>query len=135
MREATKYWPLWWMMHQASFAMILGGQAGFAILFGIGYADDIDKAKGVLESILDGTERVLKSPAPVVQVHELADSSVNFVVRPWTKTSDYWTVYWDLTADVKTRFDAAGISIPFPQQDVHHHGTLPVVHGSDAGSA
>ncbi|MHC4473920.1 MAG: mechanosensitive ion channel family protein, partial [Planctomycetota bacterium] len=62
---------------------------------------------------------VLKDPAPVVQVHELADSSVNFVVRPWCKTSDYWAVYWDITRKVKDRFDEEGVSIPFPQRDIH----------------
>ena len=62
---------------------------------------------------------VLDEPEPVIRVHELADSSVNFVVRPWVKGEDYWTVYWDLMQQVKERFDADGISIPFPQRDVH----------------
>ena len=63
--------------------------------------------------------KVHAEPAPVVKVHELADSSVNFVVRPWVKTDDYWDVYWDVTREVKMRFDREGISIPFPQRDVH----------------
>jgi small conductance mechanosensitive channel len=89
------------------------------LTFGIGYSDDIAKAQGILEETLKGHELVLKDPAPVVRVHELADSSVNFVVRPWCKTSDYWAVYWDLTRTVKEKFDAEGISIPFPQRDIH----------------
>ena len=66
---------------------------------------------------------VLKDPAPVIKVNELADSSVNFVCRPWSKTADYWDVFWDVTRKVKEEFDAQGISIPFPQQDVHIHQT------------
>ncbi len=89
--------------------------------FGIDYSDDIPKAQKILEDILEKHPKVLKDPAPVVKLHELADSSVNFVVRPWSKTSDYWDVYWDVTRAVKERFDAEGISIPFPQQDVHLH--------------
>ncbi len=89
--------------------------------FGIGYDDDIDKAASVLEEIIDNHPLVLKDPAPAIKLHELADSSVNFVVRPWVKTSDYWTVYWDITRAVKKRFDAEHISIPYPQQDVHMH--------------
>ena len=87
--------------------------------FGIDYSDDIPKAQKILEDILEKHPKVLKDPAPVVKLHELADSSVNFVVRPWTRTSDYWDVYWDVTRAVKERFDAEGISIPFPQHDVH----------------
>ena len=87
--------------------------------FGIGYEDDIDKARTVLETLLKEHELVLDDPAPVVKLHELADSSVNFVCRPWVKTADYWTVYWDITRAVKDQFDVNGISIPFPQRDVH----------------
>ena len=89
--------------------------------FGIGYDDDIDQAHGVLEEIVSAHPKVLKEPATTIRLHTLADSSVNFVVRPWTKTSDYWTVYWDITREVKNRFDAEGIGIPYPQQDVHLH--------------
>ena len=64
-------------------------------------------------------ELVLAVPEPVIKVHELADSSVNFIVRPWAKTGDYWDVFWDVTRQVKERFDAEGVSIPFPQQDVY----------------
>ena len=90
-------------------------------IFGIGYNDDIKKAKNILERIVTEDDRVLKDPAPVVAVSELADSSVNFVVRPWVKTTDYWAVYFDITEKVKLTFDNEGISIPFPQQDVHMH--------------
>ena len=91
------------------------------LIFGIGYGDSIDEAQEVLEAIVGEHELVLKDPAPLVQVHELADSSVNFVCRPWVKTVDYWTVYWDITRAVKQSFDKRGISIPFPQQDVYLH--------------
>ncbi len=95
------------------------------MVFGIGYGDNCDKAKAALASIVDGHELVLKDPAPVINMNELADSSVNFIVRPWAKTADYWTVYWDVTRLVKDRFDAEGISIPFPQQDVHIYQKNP----------
>lgn len=87
--------------------------------FGIGYDDDLLKAKKTLERIVSEEPRVLADPAPVIQVMELADSSVNFVVRPWCKTSDYWGVFFALTEKVKLVFDQEGISIPYPQQDVH----------------
>lgn len=88
---------------------------------GIGYDDDIEKTEKVLFEIVTGHPKVLSDPAPVIKLHELADSSVNFVVRPWSKTSDYWDVYWDLTREIKLRFDKESISIPFPQTDVHLH--------------
>ena len=86
---------------------------------GIGYGDDIDKAKQVMKDVLAADERILKDPAPQVALVELSDSSVNFVVRPWVKISDYWGVYMDTTEKIKKAFDANGISIPFPQRDVH----------------
>ncbi|MGA1205108.1 MAG: mechanosensitive ion channel family protein [Opitutales bacterium] len=89
------------------------------MVFGIGYGDDIDKAKAIMADILDKDERVFKDPAPAIAVGALADSSVNFNVRPWCKASDYWGVYLDTTESVKKRFDAEGVSIPFPQRDVH----------------
>jgi len=89
------------------------------MVFGIGYDDDIDKAQGILEGLVKEHELVLKNPEPVVKLHELADSSVNFICRPWVKPEDYWTVYWDITHAVKKTFDAEGVSIPFPQRDVH----------------
>jgi len=87
--------------------------------FGISYGDDIAKAQQILEDILRSHPLVLAEPAFNVKMHELADSSVNFICRPWTKTSDYWTVYWDVTRSVKERFDAEGVCIPFPQHEVH----------------
>ena len=93
------------------------------LVFGIGYGDDIAKAQKILEDILANHEAVLKDPEPAVKVHELADSAVNFVVRPWVETDNYWDVYWDITRAVKERFDAEGVSIPFPQRDVHLHQT------------
>jgi len=91
------------------------------MVFGIGYSDDIGKAQKILEDILESHPAILKDPPPVVRVHELGDSSVNFVVRPWVATENYWDVYWDVTRSVKERFDAEGVSIPFPQRDVHLH--------------
>ena len=89
------------------------------MVFGIGYDDDIRKAQSILQEILASHELVLNDPEPVVRVHNLGDSSVDFVCRPWCKTDDYWEVYWDVTQAAKERFDAEGISIPFPQRDVH----------------
>jgi small conductance mechanosensitive channel len=88
-------------------------------VFGIGYEDDIDKARQIIEGIINQDERVLKDPAPMVAVSELADSSVNFTARAWTAAGDYWSFYFDTTEKVKKQFDAEGISIPFPQRDVH----------------
>ncbi len=89
------------------------------LVFGIGYADDYDKARDILMNIITSHPKVLKDPEPNVKVHELADSSVNLICRPWTKTEDYWAVYWDVMREVKKRFDEEGVSIPFPQRDVH----------------
>lgn len=91
------------------------------LVFGIGYGDDLKKAKSVLEEMVKADERVLQDPAPQIAVSELGDSSVNFVVRPWVNSSDYWSVKFELTEAVKLRFDQEGISIPFPQMDVHVH--------------
>jgi len=91
------------------------------MVFGISYGDDIAKAEAILKEEVAKHELVLKEPEPVIRVSELADSSVNFIVRPWTKTPNYWAVFWDLTRAVKLRFDAEGIRIPFPQRDVHMH--------------
>lgn len=89
------------------------------LVIGIGYDDDIKKAKTILDRIIKEESRVLDTPEPKIAVSELADSSVNFVVRPWVKTSEYWDVYFDLTEKIKITFDKEGISIPYPQQDVH----------------
>ncbi len=91
------------------------------LVFGIGYEDDIAQAQAIMEKLVEADERILKDPAPTIKVNELADSSVNFVCRPWVKTADYWDVYWDLTRKVKEEFDANDISIPYPQQDIHVH--------------
>ncbi|MDK9764968.1 mechanosensitive ion channel, partial [Vibrio sp. D420a] len=89
------------------------------MVFGIGYSDDIDKAKSVLNDIIINHPKVLKKPEHMIKLHTLNTSSVDFVVRPWVKTDDYWDVYWDVTETVKKRFDEEGITIPFPQRDVH----------------
>ena len=89
------------------------------MMFGIGYSDDVNHAERVLKEIVKAHDLVLDEPEPIVRLHELGDSSVNFVVRPWVKRDDYWNVYWDVTRAVKRRFDEEGISIPFPQRDVH----------------
>ncbi|MEL6576148.1 MAG: mechanosensitive ion channel family protein [Pseudomonadota bacterium] len=91
------------------------------LIFGISYDDDIRKAMRVMEETVKAHPLVLPDPAPMIRVHELADSSVNFICRPWVRTVDYWTLYWDLMQQMKERFDAEGISIPYPQQDVHMH--------------
>ena len=87
--------------------------------FGIGYGDDIDKAKSVIKRLIDGDSRILKDPASMIAVSELADSSVNFVVRAWVKAADYWGVFFDMQEKVKKEFDKENISIPFPQMDIH----------------
>lgn len=89
------------------------------MVFGIGYEDDIDKAKNVIKSVLGNDQRILKDPAPQIVLSELGDSSVNFNVRPWVNKSDYWAVYFDITEKIKKKFDEEKISIPFPQRDVH----------------
>jgi len=95
------------------------------MVFGISYGDDIPKAERVLMEVLEKHDKVLSDPPPNVRVHELGDSSVNFVVRPWCATADYWDVFWDVTKEVKMRFDEEDISIPFPQRDVHFFPTTP----------
>ncbi|MGQ8364830.1 mechanosensitive ion channel family protein [Glaciecola sp. 1036] len=89
--------------------------------FGVSYDDDIKKVKELLIEMINADERVLQDPKPVVALHSLGDSSVNFIVRPWVKASDYWGVLFDFNESVKLRFDKEGISIPYPQMDVHVH--------------
>jgi small conductance mechanosensitive channel len=91
------------------------------LVFGISYDNNIGQARDIINGILESDERILDDPAPVVTVGELGDSSVNLNVRPWVNAADYWAVYWDLLEKVKTSFDEAGISIPYPQQDVYMH--------------
>lgn len=89
--------------------------------FGIGYEDDIDKARKILAGLIGEDQRIMKDPEPFIAVSELADSSVNLVVRAWVNASDYWGVFFDMQEKVKKQFDAQGVSIPFPQTDVHLH--------------
>ena len=89
------------------------------MVFGIGYDDDIDKARELIQEIIASDERILKDPASVVVVSELGDSSVNLTTRVWSTVDDYWDILFDTTEKVKKRFDAEKISIPFPQRDVH----------------
>ncbi len=89
------------------------------LVFGIGYGDDIKKAKEIIIDILNSDEGILKDPEPTVALGELADSSVNFNVRPWVKSADYWPVRADILEKIKIAFDENGISIPYPQMDVH----------------
>jgi small conductance mechanosensitive channel len=95
------------------------------LVVGISYDDNIPKAEGVIRGILAEHPKVLKEPEAVVKVHELGDSSVNLVVRPWVLRDDYWDVHWDVTREIKLRFDREGISIPYPQQDVHFKVDAP----------
>lgn len=94
------------------------------LVFGVGYGDDIGRVKDLLFEIVSGHPLVLADPEPTIRVNELADSSVNFICRPWAKTEDYWNVYWDVLETVKLRFDSEGISIPYPQRDIHVHNSL-----------
>jgi len=91
------------------------------LVFGVGYGDDINAAKAVLQSVVAAEPKVLQDPAPTIAVVELADSSVNLVCRPWVNTADYWDVYFNITEAAKKALDAHGISIPFPQRDLHLH--------------
>jgi small conductance mechanosensitive channel len=98
------------------------------MVFGITYDQDIDVVEDLLHQVLKENDRVLMDPEPLIRVHELADSSVNLIVRPWVKTDDYWDVHWELMKAVKQRFDAEGISIPFPQRDVHLYAGEAATH-------
>ena len=89
------------------------------LVMGVGYDDDLDKVRRVIDEVLAAEDRVLKDPAPTVGILELADSSVNFAVRPWVNSADYWGVYFDLNEAFKKRFDQEGINIPYPQRDLH----------------
>jgi small conductance mechanosensitive channel len=89
------------------------------LVIGVSYSDDVEKVEKVLAEILAADDRILSDPPPVIRLHELGDSSVNFIVRPWATREDFWNVYWDTLRAIKIRFDQEGISIPFPQRDVH----------------
>jgi small conductance mechanosensitive channel len=89
------------------------------LVIGIGYDDDIKKARDLLRQILDADSTVLKDPAPTIMLLELGESSVDFAVRPWVKSGDYWTTRAALLEAIKTTFDKQGVSIPYPQRDIH----------------
>lgn len=89
------------------------------MIVGVSYSDDLDKVRSTIQELVAADNRILDEPACTIAVSTLADSSVNFVVRPWVNTADYWPVMFGLTEAIKKRFDKEGISIPFPQQDVH----------------
>lgn len=89
------------------------------LVFSVAYSDDLDKVESVLWDILGKDERLLEDPKPLIKLHTLGESSVDFIVRPWCLMENYWDVYWDLTRAVKVRFDQEGITIPFPQREVH----------------
>ena len=89
------------------------------MVFGISYKDDIEKAKQIMADVLGKDDRILKDPPMQIAVSELADSSVNFVVRPWASIENYWGIYFDAMENIKKAFDEAGVSIPYPQRDVH----------------
>jgi len=89
------------------------------MVVGVSYDDDLDKVRKTIEDLIAAEDRILADPAPTIAVSALADSSVNFVVRPWVNSADYWGVMFDMTEAIKKRFDKEGISFPFPQQDVH----------------
>jgi len=91
------------------------------MVVGVSYSDDLDKVRKTLEELVAADDRILADPACKIAVSELADSSVNFILRPWVNAADYWGVKFELTEAIKKRFDQEGISIPFPQQDVHLH--------------
>lgn len=92
------------------------------LVVGVSYDDDLKKARQVIEQVLAGDDRILSDPPVTVAVSELADSSVNFVVRPWVKTADYWDVYFNITEGIKLALDKNGITIPYPQRDIHMKG-------------
>lgn len=92
------------------------GRRRVDMVFGVDYGDDLEQVRTILERLIAGDDRVLKDKEPIIAVSALADSSINFVVRPWVKTEDYWPFFWEMNEKVKKEFDANGITIPFPQQ-------------------
>ena len=101
------------------------GQLRVDFVFQVSYADDIPKVREVLGKVLAADKRVLAEPAPVIFVQSLDESGVSIAARPWAKSDDYWTLQWDLPEQVKLRFDAEGITMPFPQREVYLHGDAP----------
>ncbi|NMM50194.1 mechanosensitive ion channel family protein [Marinigracilibium pacificum] len=92
-------------------------------MFGVGYDDDIKLVKDTISEVFKSEDRILNTPASVIQLHELGDSSVNFAARAWVKTADYWDVYWSIMEKIKVKFDEKGINIPYPQRDIHVYQT------------
>ncbi len=105
------------------------------LVFGISYDADVNHAMRVLDEMSRAHPKVLAEPAPLIRVNEMGDNSVNLIVRPWVRTSDYWDVYWDLMRDVKLRFDEEGIGIPYPQRDIHVPGAIEVRLAKDGAPA
>jgi small conductance mechanosensitive channel len=101
------------------------------LMFGVSYDSDIPKVERIIKEVIDANDKILPDPEPQIKLHELGDSSVNFVVRPWVKNADYWEVHWYMHREVKIRFDQEGVSIRFPQRDVHHY--YPETGKPDAG--
>ena len=95
------------------------------LAIGVGYGDDLHKAISALTEMCNTHPKVLKTPGAMVGIHDYGDSSINLVVRPWVLTEDYWTVFFELNLKIKQTLDDAGISIPFPQRDVHLHNSSP----------
>jgi small conductance mechanosensitive channel len=95
------------------------------LVVGVGYAEDVEHVERILHDVIAKHPKTLDDPEPMVKLHKLGESGVDFVVRPWARTQDYWEVYWDLTREVKLRFDREGIRIPYPQRDVHVRSTPP----------
>ncbi len=91
------------------------------LVLGVSYDAKIPHVEDIIQTMVNAHPKILKDPAPTIKVHEWGDSSVNFIVRPWVATEDYWNVHWDLTRDLKIKFDEEGIGIPYPQRDVHHY--------------
>jgi len=110
------------------------GKRRVDLIFPAGYEDDVVAVETLLKEIVDGQGRVLREPAPLIKLHQLADSSVNYAVRVWTRQEDYWDVYWDITRAVKLRFDEAGIRIPYPQRELHVSGSLARAGAVDEGA-
>jgi small conductance mechanosensitive channel len=104
------------------------------MVFGISYSDDIEQAHSILARLVDAHPLIRKEPEAVIELHTLGESSVDFICRPWCQTEDYWRVYWDMTKQVKQAFDTCGVSIPFPQRDVHIYQSEPVKPTSDIKS-
>ena len=95
------------------------------MVFGVAYGDNVELVERILEEIVSSHPKILKTPEHIIRLHVLNESSVDFVVRPWVKTDDYWDVYWDITREVKVRFDREGITIPFPQRELHFYNKTP----------